>query len=59
MASAEGLHAEEDGDMGRGLRARAVGGSFWTSESARIMAAVTLATATMSQERGNDLEVGE
>ena len=46
-------------NMGRGLRAREVEGSLWTSVLPRIVAAVTLARATMSQERGDDLEFGE
>lgn len=44
---------------GQGLRARAVEGSLWTSESPTIMVVVTLERVTLSQERGDDLEVRE
>lgn len=46
-------------NMGQALRARAVEGSPWTSEPPRSVAVVTLVRVTVSQERGNDLEVLE
>lgn len=43
----------------QGLRARLVEGSLWTSESLRIELLVILWRGSVSQERGNELEISE